>query len=114
LNTIQSVIQLALPKIERLYAIDIARILQQSLWFQEVDYDTRVLRDTSERVYVFSDPMGAVDELSTIPTGVLTEVSGCYSSSCGRLDEDRVPYPCYAFSCPNNKEVSLSSDVIST
>ena len=57
-----------------------------------------MLQDGVEDVYMFLDDIeGASDsrfEQEELPTGVITLLTKCYSSSCD--DEN----PCYSFACP--------------
>ncbi|KAM0753197.1 hypothetical protein T439DRAFT_378904 [Meredithblackwellia eburnea MCA 4105] len=90
-----------LPKTyDRRFAVTIARSLQLSLWFHDVDW-VDSFKETS--VYAFDDD-GYIDE---IPTGVLTSLTPCYSPFCGRLTEDGTRTSCYSRSCPNSSKSVL-------
>ena len=100
---------------DRRYALEIARSLQQSLWFHEVDWDQSLIRDTASKVYIFpcddvSTPLStrSQDEPDEIPTAVLTSLTGCYSPMCGRSTDEGVTR-CYSVFCPNRVEVSSTS-----
>ncbi|KAK7686309.1 hypothetical protein QCA50_010533 [Cerrena zonata] len=106
-STIQSVIQRELlithgiSTNDRRYALQVARSLQSQLFFYEVEWGGRVLQDDVGDVYMFLDDLeGASDarvEQEELPTGVITVLTRCYSSSC---DEDS---PCYSFACPRRR-----------
>lgn len=75
-----------------------AQSLQKQLWFVEVDWDIKPLRDSPEDVFRF---MGDLDGGGTgealageLPQGVMTMATRCYASSCS--GDDR----CYAPRCP--------------
>lgn len=90
---------------DRKFALTIARSLQQSLWFHEVDFDLWPLKDSTDRVYVFEgEGADALTILDEIPTGVITRLTKCYSSWCGTFDKEGMPYECYAWSCPNRSK----------
>lgn len=103
-STIQSQIQRELlithgiSTSDRRAALQVARSLQSQLFFYEVEWGGRVLQDGVEDVYMFLDDIeGASDsrvEQEELPTGVITLLTKCYSSSCD--DEN----PCYSYACP--------------
>ncbi|KAI0792219.1 Dbl domain-containing protein [Abortiporus biennis] len=107
-STIQSQIQRELYMThgistnDRRAALQVARSLQSQLFFYEVEWGGRVLQDGVEDVYMFLDDIeGASDartEQEELPTGVITLLTKCYSSSC---EDDR---PCYSYACPRRRE----------
>ena len=74
----------------------VARSLQAQLWFVEVDWDIKPLRDSSEDVYRFMSEMEGMGEglNSELPAGLMTMATKCYSPSCTG------DYRCYAPRCP--------------
>ncbi|KAI0322785.1 Dbl-like domain-containing protein [Amylostereum chailletii] len=88
---------------DRYIALQVARSLQQQLFFYEVEWGGRVLQDGVEDVYMFLDDQegghDAAPEREELPTSVITVLTSCYSPSCS--DE----YPCYAFACPRKVRV---------
>ncbi|KAI0272596.1 Dbl-like domain-containing protein [Gloeopeniophorella convolvens] len=82
----------------RAIALQVARSLQQQLFFYEVEWGGRVLQDGVEDVYMFLDdqegPADAAPDREELPTGVVTVLTRCYSSSCSEAS------PCYSFACP--------------
>jgi hypothetical protein len=91
--------------VDRRYALVSAHSLQNQLWFVEVDWDIKPLRDSAEDVYRFMgemEGMGSGDALTgELPKGVLTMATRCYSPSC---TEDR---KCYSSRCPYKTNVGL-------
>ncbi|KAL1658879.1 CNH domain-containing protein [Schizophyllum commune] len=83
---------------DRRIALQVARSLQNQLFFYEVEWGGRELQDGVEDVYMFLDdaegPSSGGLERAELPTGVVTMLTKCYSPSCG---EDT---PCYCYSCP--------------
>lgn len=83
---------------DRRYALITAHSLQSQLWFVEVDWDIKPLRDSAEDVFRFMgdmEGMGSGDALTgELPKGVLSMATRCYSPSC---TED---VRCYAPRCP--------------
>ena len=73
-----------------------AQSLQNQLWFVEVDWDIKPLRDSSEDVFRFMSEMEGMGEglTSELPSGLMTMATKCYSPSC---TGDR---RCYAARCP--------------
>jgi hypothetical protein len=75
-----------------------AQSLQNQLWFVEVDWDIKPLRDSSEEVFRFMGEMEGMvtgDGMGTdLPSGLMTMVTRCYSSSC---PGNRT---CYSPRCP--------------
>ena len=75
-----------------------AQSLQNQLWFVEVDWDIKPLRDSPEDVFRFMgemEGMGAGDGLnSELPSGLMTMATRCYSPSCPQDSR------CYASRCP--------------
>ena len=88
---------------DRRYALFSAHSLQNQLWFVEVDWDIKPLRDSAEDVFRFMgemEGMGSGDALTgELPKGVLTMATRCYSPSC---TEDR---KCYSPRCPYKTDV---------
>ncbi|KAI5480823.1 Rho guanyl-nucleotide exchange factor [Pseudohyphozyma bogoriensis] len=91
-----------LPKsADRRYALQIARTLQQNLWFHEVDWSDVPLKDSAgSQAYLFDNAFDSND-FAEIPTGVLTTFTACYSPYCGKLTETGDVMACYSYSCPN-------------
>lgn len=81
---------------DRRYALFSAHSLQNQLWFVEVDWDIKPLRDSAEDVFRFMGEMEGMGDALTgeLPKGVLTMATRCYSPSC---TEDR---RCYSPRCP--------------
>ena len=104
-STIQAQIQRELllkygaPANARRIALQVARSLQSQLFFYKVEWGGRVLQDGVEDVYMFMDDdeggSDALGEREELPTGVITMLTKCYTSSC----QDG-PGPCYAYACP--------------
>ncbi|KAH9839689.1 Dbl-like domain-containing protein [Rhodofomes roseus] len=93
---------------DRRAALQVARSLQNQLFFYEVEWGGRVLQDGVEDVYMFLDDQeGASDtrvEREELPTAVITLLTRCYAPSC--YDET----PCYSFACPKrNKSLVLAT-----
>ncbi|KAI0050993.1 Dbl-like domain-containing protein [Auriscalpium vulgare] len=83
---------------DRVIALQVARSLQQQLFFYEVEWGGRVLQDGVEDVYMFFDDQEHSAEVSLereeLPTSVITVLTKCYSPSCSEAS------PCYSFACP--------------
>lgn len=83
---------------DRRFALITAQSLQDQLWFVEVDWDIKPLRDSSEDVFRFMgemEGMGAGEGLTTeLPSGLMTMATRCYSPSC--TGDAR----CYSPRCP--------------
>lgn len=83
---------------DRRVALQVARSLQNQLFFYEVEWGSNPLRDGVEDVYMFLDDVegGSEDlaEREELPTGVITMLTRCYSPSCGE------GIPCYSHHCP--------------
>lgn len=73
-----------------------AQSLQNQLWFVEVDWDIKPLRDSADDVFRFMSEMEGMGEglTSELPSGLMTMATKCYSPSC---TGDR---RCYAPRCP--------------
>ncbi|KAG9017026.1 hypothetical protein FRB90_002035, partial [Tulasnella sp. 427] len=116
-STIQSIIQreilitLGISTNDRRIALQVARSLQNQLFFYEVEWGGRTLSDGVEDVYMFLDdevpgegeagPSNGLSEgFTELPTGVITVLTKCYSPSCGEGG------PCYSYSCPKKGNVS--------
>ncbi|KAG8961323.1 hypothetical protein FRC03_005538 [Tulasnella sp. 419] len=102
-STIQSIIQrellitLGISTNDRRIALQVARSLQNQLFFYEVEWGGRVLTDSVEDVYAFldDDEDGVGGGLGgELPTGVITLLTKCYSPSCSEGG------PCYSYGCP--------------
>jgi hypothetical protein len=87
----------------RAIALQVARSLQQQLFFYEVEWGGRVLQDGVEDVYMFLDDQeGGADaprDREELPTSVITVLTRCYSPSCSDAQ------PCYSFACPRRLRV---------
>ncbi|KDN33411.1 hypothetical protein RSAG8_13497, partial [Rhizoctonia solani AG-8 WAC10335] len=91
-STIQSTIQrqlaitFDLSTNDRRTALQVARSLQNQLFFYEVEWGGQALRDGVEDVYMFLDDQGGMSdqrlEREELPTGVITLLTSCYSPSC--------------------------------
>ncbi|ORX37372.1 Dbl homology domain-containing protein [Kockovaella imperatae] len=83
---------------DRRFALLMAQSLQNQLWFVEVDWDIKPLRDSPEDVFRFMgemEGMGAGDGInSELPSGLMTMATRCYSPSCPQDSR------CYASRCP--------------
>ena len=81
---------------DRRAALVMAQSLQNQLWFVEVDWDIKPLRDSSEDVYRFMSEMEGMGEglTSELPAGLMTMATKCYSPSCTG------DHRCYAARCP--------------
>lgn len=80
---------------DRRFALIMAQSLQNQLWFVEVDWDIKPLRDSSDDVFRFMGEMeGMAGETSELPKGLMTMATRCYSPSC--TGDDR----CYSPRCP--------------
>lgn len=83
---------------DRRVAVQVARSLQNQLFFHEVEWGNTVLQDGVEDVFMFLDDTeggsSAFPELEELPTGVITMLTRCYSPSCGE------GVSCYAYACP--------------
>ncbi|KAH9957981.1 Dbl-like domain-containing protein [Lactifluus volemus] len=82
----------------RAIAVQVARSLQQQLFFYEVEWGGGVLQDGVEDVYMFLDdqegPSDAPRDREELPTSVITVLTRCYAPSCSDIS------PCYSFACP--------------
>jgi len=85
---------------DRRVALQIARTLQNQLYFVDVDWGKRELQDGVEDVYTFFGEAGS-EESAELPTGITTMLTRCYSASCGE------GIVCYSYTCPR-KVFSLS------
>jgi RHO1 GDP-GTP exchange protein 1/2 len=89
----------------RAIALQVARSLQQQLFFYEVEWGGRVLQDGVEDVYMFLDdqegPSDAQPDQTELPTSVITVLTRCYSPSCSEA------MPCYSFACPRRSRVRV-------
>ncbi|KAJ9102459.1 hypothetical protein QFC21_002859 [Naganishia friedmannii] len=81
---------------DRRFALSVARSLHKQLFFVEVDWDDKPLRDAMEGVYQFNEIDGAGAIAYELPTGVQIMVTKCYSPSCV-ADKG-----CYSSRCPYN------------
>ncbi|KAH7890998.1 CNH domain-containing protein [Phlebopus sp. FC_14] len=106
-STIQSQIQRELlinhgvSTADRRAALQVARSLQQQLFFYEVEWGDKPLQDGVEDVYMFLDDLEggseSTREREELPTAVVTMLTKCYVSSCSEDD------PCYSFACPRRR-----------
>ncbi|KAL4062545.1 CNH domain-containing protein [Scleroderma citrinum] len=106
-STIQSQIQRELlinhgvSTADRRIALQVARSLQQQLFFYEVEWNDKPLQDGVEDVYMFLDDLEGTSEgpreREELPTAVITMLTRCYASSCSEED------PCYSFACPRRR-----------
>ena len=95
LNRQSTILKRLPPTQERRYALAIARSLQQSLWFHDIDW-VDSFKEAS--VYAFD----VEDYIDETPTGVLTSLTPCLSPYCGKLTEEGYRSACYSYSCPNS------------
>ncbi|WWD17661.1 hypothetical protein CI109_102102 [Kwoniella shandongensis] len=84
---------------DRRFALILAQSLQNQLWFVEVDWDIKPLRDSSDDVFRFMGEMEGMgsggDALTTeLPKGLMSMATRCYSPSC--TSDQR----CYSPRCP--------------
>ncbi|KAF5362320.1 hypothetical protein D9756_002193 [Leucocoprinus leucothites] len=91
---------------DRRVALQVARSLQNQLFFFEVEWGGRILQDGVEDVFMFYDEQeggsDAIFEREELPTGVVTMLTRCYSPSCA--DSGAEGPPCYSFSCPKRQK----------
>ncbi|KAG2345927.1 Dbl homology domain-containing protein [Suillus weaverae] len=94
---------------DRRAALQVARSLQQQLFFYEVEWGQKLLQDGVEDVYMFLDDLEgnseAHREREELPTAVITSLTRCYASSCSEDD------PCYSFACPRRQTEDWLSTV---
>ncbi|PPQ91478.1 hypothetical protein CVT25_013735 [Psilocybe cyanescens] len=87
---------------DRNLALLLGRALDAQKFFHDVTYDHR-LRDSANELYQFQTKMPSpfdspiVDEI-TLPSGVFTLLTDCYSPTCSR---DQL---CYSIACPRRLE----------
>ncbi|WVR06073.1 hypothetical protein IAU60_003101 [Kwoniella sp. DSM 27419] len=98
---------------DRRFAHMFALSLQNQLWFVEVDWDIKPLRDSSDDVFRFMGEMEGMgsggDALTTeLPKGLMTMATRCYSPSC--TGDAR----CYAPRCPNKTNPNTFLDKVDT
>jgi hypothetical protein len=97
--------------------LQVARSLQNQLFFFEVEWGGRILQDGVEDVFMFYDEQDggsdAIFEKEELPTGVVTMLTRCYSPSCA--DSGPEGPPCYSYSCPKrvSREFLLSDRSLS-
>ncbi|KAI6006684.1 CNH domain-containing protein [Pisolithus orientalis] len=106
-STIQSQIQRELlinhgiSTADRRIALQVARSLQQQLFFYEVEWGDKPLQDGVEDVYMFLDDLEGTSEgpreREELPTAVITTLTKCYASICSEGE------PCYSFTCPRRR-----------
>ncbi|KAI6112968.1 CNH domain-containing protein [Pisolithus sp. B1] len=106
-STIQSQIQRELlinhgiSTADRRIALQVARSLQQQLFFYEVEWGDKPLQDGVEDVYMFLDDIEGTSEgpreREELPTAVITMLTKCYASICTEGE------PCYSFTCPRRR-----------
>ncbi|KAG8687195.1 hypothetical protein FRC09_013647, partial [Ceratobasidium sp. 395] len=96
---------------DRRTALQVARSLQNQLFFYEVEWGGQALNDGVEDVYMFLDDPGQGGgsdqrlEREELPTGVITLLTSCYSPSCA----DGLPGKCYAYGCPRGYQASSAA-----
>lgn len=110
-STIQSQIQRELlinhgiSTADRRIALQVARSLQQQLFFYEVEWNDKPLQDGVEDVYMFLDDLEGTSEgpreREELPTAVVTMLTKCYAPSCSEDD------PCYSFACPRRRHANV-------
>ncbi|EKM81602.1 hypothetical protein AGABI1DRAFT_54457, partial [Agaricus bisporus var. burnettii JB137-S8] len=110
-STIQALIQrdlaitYGISTNDRRVALQVARSLQNQLFFFEVEWGGRILQDGVEDVFMFYDEQDggsdAIFEKEELPTGVVTMLTRCYSPSCA--DSGLEGPPCYSYSCPKRE-----------
>lgn len=110
-STIQSQIQRELlinhgiSTADRRIALQVARSLQQQLFFYEVEWGDKPLQDGVEDVYMFLDDIEGTSEgpreREELPTAVITTLTKCYASICTEGE------PCYSFTCPRRHPASV-------
>ncbi|WVQ97641.1 hypothetical protein IAU59_004755 [Kwoniella sp. CBS 9459] len=98
---------------DRRFAHSFALSLQNQLWFVEVDWDIKPLRDSSDDVFRFMGEMEGMgsggDALTTeLPKGLMTMATRCYSPSC--TGDNR----CYSPRCPNKTNPNTFLEKIDT
>ncbi|KAF8677361.1 hypothetical protein RHS04_05906 [Rhizoctonia solani] len=113
-STIQSTIQrqlaitFDLSTNDRRTALQVARSLQNQLFFYEVEWGGQALNDGVEDVYMFLDDQGGASdqrfEREELPTGVITLLTSCYSPSCSL----GLPGKCYAYGCPRGYQAGAA------
>ncbi|KAG9075486.1 hypothetical protein FS749_012835, partial [Ceratobasidium sp. UAMH 11750] len=95
---------------DRRTALQVARSLQNQLFFYEVEWGGQALNDGVKDVYMFLDDQGQGGgsdqrlEREELPTGVITLLTSCYSPSCS----DGLPGKCYAYGCPRGYQASAA------
>ncbi|OAX37661.1 Dbl-like domain-containing protein [Rhizopogon vinicolor AM-OR11-026] len=114
-STIQSQIQREMlikhgvSTTDRRAALQVARSLQQQLFFYEVEWGQKLLQDGVEDVYMFLEDLEGNSEAQRdrkeLPTAVITSLTRCYASSCSEDD------PCYSFACPRRQTQDWPSTV---
>ncbi|OCF37676.1 hypothetical protein I316_00803 [Kwoniella heveanensis BCC8398] len=98
---------------DRRFAHSFALSLQNQLWFVEVDWDIKPLRDSSDDVFRFMGEMEGMgsggDALTTeLPKGLMTMATRCYSPSCTG------DFRCYSPRCPNKTNPNTFLEKIDT
>jgi hypothetical protein len=78
---------------DRRFALLMAQSLQNQLWFVEVDWDIKPLRDSAEDVFRFMGDAEGMGDAGELPKGLMTMATRCYSPSCNGDG-------CYAPRCP--------------
>ncbi|BEJ01662.1 hypothetical protein CcaverHIS631_0603440 [Cutaneotrichosporon cavernicola] len=80
---------------DRRFALQTAKSLQSQLWVVEADWVPRPIRDSPDDVFKFMSDLDGMGEDVSLPKGVLTMATKCYSSSCngkGGCYSPRCPY----------------------
>ncbi|GMK54133.1 hypothetical protein CspeluHIS016_0107190 [Cutaneotrichosporon spelunceum] len=79
---------------DRRFALQTAKSLKSQLWVVEADWMPCPMRDSPDDVFKFMSDMDGMGEDVSLPKGVLTMATKCYSSSCNGKGE------CYSPRCP--------------
>ncbi|KAI7901263.1 CNH domain-containing protein [Cokeromyces recurvatus] len=96
---------------DRLEAIGVGTALRNQNFFHNVNYEPFLI-DSTDELYAFKDFMDTSPQeedllkdnaqILDLPTGVYTNLTGCYSPTC--TDD----YRCYSWSCPKKKNLKQS------
>lgn len=96
---------------DRRFALQTARSLHSQLWILQTDWEHRPVRDSPDDVFKFMSEMEDMGEDVSLPKGVLTMATKCYSSSCtgtGGCYSPRCPYA----TPPNSILTSIEEDPV--